>query len=164
MSTYYHSNNSAKVAGILRDGFSDEYEHATKGISGVYVTDAPGEPDPAGRQLLEISLPAEISITKFEICAPKEDVCWQEFLVPAHLLNECAEIRPVPKIAWDARWRQWKKQYIESQFRSLIECGLVEVAKDSEGRPIYRNGQLVYRTRDKSKNSKRQLDMPLEDL
>jgi hypothetical protein len=170
MSTYYYFNTSAEVAAILRDGFSHEYKNKTTGISGVYVADAPGDPNYSDHRLLEITLPPEISISQFEIFSNtlKEGVCWRALLIPAGLFNECAEIRPVPKTAWEQRWRQWNEQWIDSQIRRLIERmverGLAEVVKDSEGKPIYRNGELAYRLRDKSEGFKRQLDMLLEDL
>jgi hypothetical protein len=72
---YYCSNTSAACAAILRDGFTDEPElQPSTGKIGVYLSDCPGEPDPEypDDQLLEITLPPEISISQFEIFISKE--------------------------------------------------------------------------------------------
>jgi hypothetical protein len=140
---------SAEVEAILRDGFVNEYKCKTKGITGVYLADAPGGPDPdwPDDQLLEIILPQEIDISQFEIF--KEGVRWREWLVPAGFLNECAEIRLLPKAEWDQSWTQWKEQWFDQQFSHMLELGLIEVAKDAEGQSIYRDDKPVYRLSDK---------------
>jgi hypothetical protein len=118
MSILYCTNTGAECAAILRDGFSDEPElKPSTGKIGVYLSDCPGEPDPdyPDDQLLEITLPPEISISQYEIFVPKEGTRWREFVVPAHILNESAEIYSVPKTEWDQKLRQWKKQWIDSQ-------------------------------------------------
>jgi hypothetical protein len=72
MNTYYHSDTSAEVEAIVRDGFIDHMEHKRSGMRGVYIADAPGEPDPdyPDDQLLEITLPAEIDCSQWELAAP----------------------------------------------------------------------------------------------
>ena len=103
MPTYYYINDSAQIEAIFRDGFLDEYKDTTTGISGVYVADSPGEPDPEypDDQLLEIVLPPEISISQFETFKEcKGDTRWREWVLPADLLNECAEVRVLPKAKW----------------------------------------------------------------
>ena len=60
MNTYYYSGTSDEIETILRDGFVDNIEERNTGRRGVYVGDAPGEPDPdyPDDELLEIhSLP-----------------------------------------------------------------------------------------------------------
>jgi hypothetical protein len=42
MNTYYHSDTSAEVEAIVRDGFIDHMKHKRSGMRGVYVADAPG--------------------------------------------------------------------------------------------------------------------------
>ncbi|HKB92130.1 MAG TPA: hypothetical protein VKC60_16555 [Opitutaceae bacterium] len=44
MNTYYHSDTSAEVEAIVRDGFIDHIIHKRSGMRGVYIADAPGEP------------------------------------------------------------------------------------------------------------------------
>jgi hypothetical protein len=77
MNTYY--DTSAEVEAILRDGFIDECRCKTTGVSGVYLADSPGEPDSnhLDHQLLEISLPPDISISRFEVFKQcKGDTAW----------------------------------------------------------------------------------------
>jgi hypothetical protein len=93
MNPYYYVNTRAKIEAILRDGFGNEYKEKTTGISGVYLADSPGVPDPDYlNQLLEITLPPEIDISQFENKAG--GTLWREWLVPAHLLNEWAGNSP----------------------------------------------------------------------
>jgi hypothetical protein len=113
MPTYYYIKESTQIEAILRDGFLDEYKDTTTGINGVYLADSPGAPDPEypDDQLLEITLPPEISISQFEAFKHcKGDTRWREWVLPAELLNECAEVRVVPNTEWSTRWKQWVKQ------------------------------------------------------
>jgi hypothetical protein len=150
---YYCTNTSTECAAILRDGFSDEHEAEINppGIFGVYLSDCPGEQDSEypDDQLLEIVLSPQISIAQFEIFVPKEGTRWREFVVPAHLLNEWAEIRLLPKEEWGPKWERWlleqKLKALDRGFKLLIERGYLEVARDAAGKPIYRQGQLAYK-------------------
>jgi hypothetical protein len=81
INTYYYVNASAEVEAILRDGFINEYKETTTGISGVYLANSLGEPDPEypKDQLLEIILPPEISISQLEVFKDQEGVRWREW-------------------------------------------------------------------------------------
>ncbi len=148
MNPYYYVNTRAKIEAILRDGFGNEYKEKTTGTEGVYLTDAPGEPDPdyPDDQLLEVILPSEVDISQFEIKA--EGVRWREWIVPGDLLNQSAEIRLLPKEEWSPRWKEWlleqKLNRLDRGFKCLIERGYLEVVRDAAGQPRYRGGQPVY--------------------
>ena len=145
INTYYYVNTSAEVEAILRDGFINECKETTTGISGVYLADSPGEPDPEypNDQLLEIILPPEISISQFELF--KEGARWREWLVPAGLLNECAEIRVLPKAQWAQKCRGDYCKRMMQAFDYLIADGYLVLSLDSEGQPMFRNGEPVYK-------------------
>jgi hypothetical protein len=154
INTYYYVNTSAEVEAILRDGFIDEYKETTTGMSGVYLASSPGEPEPdyPDDELLEITLPAEISISQFERF--KEGCRWREWLLPASLLNECAEIRPVTKAGWQQKWSQWQGLWIVETRTDLVAKGLLEQAKDAQGQPLYQDGQPVWRLTEKGEKPK----------
>lgn len=125
MNTFYCVNTSAEVEAILRDGFIKEYKETATGISGVYLADSPGEPDPdyPDDQLLEITLPPEISISQFEAFKHcKGDMRWREWVLPADLLNECAEVRVVPKAEWGTRWKQWVDRRAKQRQRPALSA------------------------------------------
>ncbi len=149
MSIYYYIDTRESIAAILRDGFTNQYKETTTGAQGVYLADAPGAPDPDYPldQLLEISLPPKIDLSQFENKAGGAQ--WREWLVPAHLLNEWAEIRLLPKEEWGPRWEKWlleqKLEGVDQGFKALVERGYLEVARDVAGKPIYRRGQLAYK-------------------
>jgi hypothetical protein len=133
--TYYYVDTRESIAAILRDGFSISHEdkEKTTGAAGVYLTDAPGAPDPDYPldQLLEITLPPEIDISQFKIKAgaPEEPIParWREWLVPSHLLNEWALIRLLPKEEWGPRWERWlleqQLEGFDQAFKDLVERG-----------------------------------------
>ena len=126
INTYYSVSTNAEVERILRDGFINEYKETTTGISGVYLANSPGEPDPEypDDQLLEITLPPEISISQFEVFKKcKENTPWREWVLPAGLLNECGEVHLVPKVEWGERWRQWVERSAEPIIIKL--CGAI---------------------------------------
>jgi hypothetical protein len=106
MNTYYYVDTCESIATILRDGFSvnNQGKEKTTGKSGVYLVDAPGALDPDHDQLLEIKLPPALELSQFE---NKTGGTW---LVPAHLLDEWAEIRLLPKEEWNPKWEEWLEQ------------------------------------------------------
>ena len=67
MNTYYYSGTSDEIETILHDGFVDYIEERNTGRLGVYVGDAPGEPDPdfPDDQVLEITLPEQIDTSNW---------------------------------------------------------------------------------------------------
>lgn len=146
INTYYSVSTSAEVEAILRDGFRTECEATVEGKSGVYLADSPGEPDPdyPDDQLLEITLPTDISILQFEVGREcKGNTRWREWVLPTSLLKECAEVHLVPKAEWGERWRQWEERPAEPIIIKL--CGAILAIFP---RSICRKGKrvLFYRT------------------
>jgi len=70
---YYHVGDADEIQAILRNGFIDnvqELDDTGKVLKrGVYIIDAPGEPDPNYPldQLLEIAIPPEIDLRKWRL-------------------------------------------------------------------------------------------------
>jgi len=87
-------------------------------------------------QLLEISLPAEIDISPFEIFAP--GARWREWSVPANIINQYGKTRLLPD---DERY--------QAPLKELVAEGFFEQAKDSQGQLIYRDGKPVWRITEK---------------
>jgi hypothetical protein len=143
MKLYYCSKTTEETHTILRDGFINNLE--CKGISCIYLADTPAAKQ--GEQLLEISLPAEIDISPFEIFAPRAP--WREWCVPAGILNQYGKTRLLPD---DERNRALLDRIIEVR-KELVDDGLLEQARDSQGQLIYRNGQPVWRITEKGKAS-----------
>jgi len=98
-------------------------------------------------QLLEISLPAEIDISPFEIFAP--GARWREWSVPANIINQYGKTRLLPD---DERDQALLDRIIEMR-KELVAEGLLEQAKDSQGQVIYRNGKPVWRITEKGRIS-----------
>ena len=109
MNTYYYSGTSDEIETILHDGFVDYIEERNTGRLGVYVGDAPGEPDPEypDDNLLEITLPGEIDTSKWRLVLP-EKPCWHEWLIPASTLNKHARVRKLRKDQWENAWTKYK--------------------------------------------------------
>jgi len=109
MNTYYHSGTSDEIETILHDGFVDNIKERNTGRRGVYVADAPGEPDPEypDDNLLEITLPGEIDTSKWRLVLP-EKPCWHEWLIPASTLNKHARVRKLRKDQWENAWTKYK--------------------------------------------------------
>jgi hypothetical protein len=158
MNTYYYSDSSDEIETILRDGFLDNMEEPDTGRLGVYVGDSPGEPDPAypDDQLLEITLPGQIDNSNWRLVCPENPCRWKEWLIPARILNKHARVRQLRKDQWEQAWTKYKdaeqlrvKEAAKKQWDALVGAGLIIVATDSEGRPVYRNGQLVYKLSEK---------------
>ena len=89
MKLYYCSKTTEETHAILRDGFINDLEY--KGISCIYLADTPAAW--LGEQLLEISLPAEIDISPFEI-APQAP--FRGWCVPAGIINQYGKTRLLP--------------------------------------------------------------------
>ena len=139
MKLYYCSKTTEETHTILRDGFINDLKY--RGISCIYLADTlAAQP---GEQLLEISLPAEIDISPFEIFAP--GARWREWCVPANIVNQYGKIRQLPE---DERKQALRDRIIELR-KELVADGLLEHAKDSQGKPVYRNGKPVWRTTEK---------------
>jgi hypothetical protein len=156
MNTYYHSATSAKVEAIVRDGFIDQIKDKRSGMRGVYIADAPGEPDPdyPDRQLLEITLPAEIDCSQWELAA-RENLGvprWRVWLIPARILNQHGRVRQLRK----DQWKQLSAKYIDACIlktqEELVAVGFLERARDSQGQPIYRDGKAVWRLTEKARS------------
>jgi hypothetical protein len=164
MNTYYHSGTSDEIETILRNGFVDNIKERNTGRLGVYVGDTPGEPDPEypDDHLLEITLPGEIDTSKWRLVVPEKPCRWQEWLIPASTLNKHARVRELRKDQWEQAWAKYKdahqkkgKEAADKVWDDLVAAGLIIGARDSEGRPMYRNGELVY-------NDKRERRTPRE--
>jgi hypothetical protein len=143
MKLYYCSKMTEETHAILRDGFINDSEY--KGISGIYLVDAPAAQP--GEQLLEISLPAEIDISPFEIFAPGAP--WREWCVPVGIINQYGKTR---QLSGDERDQAQFERIIEVR-NELVAEGLLEQAKDSQGQLIYRNGKPAYRITEKGRAS-----------
>jgi hypothetical protein len=150
---YYHFGDTKEIQAILRDGFTDvstQIEGVLK--PGVYITDATGEPDPdyPNDQLLEITLGPEIDLRKWRLvfAKPAKPCSWQEWIVPADLLNTHAQVRLLTSQEWEELWAKYlalrKAEGLMHAFHSLVADGYLETARDAKGQPIYRRGEPAY--------------------
>jgi hypothetical protein len=131
MKLYYCSKTTEETHAILRDGFINDLEY--KGISCIYLADTPGAwPH---EQPLEISLPAEIDISSFEI-APQSP--FRGWYVPAGIINQYGKTRLLPD---DERYQA--PLDIPEALKELVAEGFFEQVKDSQGQLIYRDGKPV---------------------
>jgi hypothetical protein len=140
MKLYYSPETTEETHAILRDGFINDLKY--KGISCIYLADTPVAQQ--GEQLLEISVPAEIDISPFEIFAPRPR--WREWCVPANIINQYGKTRRLPD---DEQDQVLLKRIIEAR-KELVAYGLLEQAKDSQGQLIYRNEKPVGRLTEKT--------------
>jgi len=160
MNTYYYSGTSDEIETILRNGFVDNIKERNTGRLGVYVGDTPGEPDPEypDDHLLEITLPGEIDTSKWNLVLPENPCSWQEWLIPASTLNKHARVRKLRKDQWENAWTKYKDaqrlKTIEG-LDALAAAGLLIVARDAQGRPMYRNGEFVYKLSEKGQRHAR---------
>jgi hypothetical protein len=156
MNTYYYSGSSDEIETILRNGFTDNLKQTESTRSGVYITDAPGEPDPdyPGDQLLEITLPAEIDCSRWKLVFPNSPADWQEWLIPARVLNKHARVRQLRKDQWEQAWAKYKDAQELKVREDLVVLGFLEHAKDSQGQPIYGDGKPVWRLTEKGRSIK----------
>jgi len=125
MNTYYYSDGSDEIQAILRNGFVDNMKERDTGRLGVYVADAPGEPDPdfPDDELLEITLPAQIDTSDWRLVVPEKPCRWQEWLIPARIVNKQAKVRQLTKEQWEQAWAKYKDaqklKAIESRGKKL---------------------------------------------
>jgi len=150
---YYHVGSVDEIQVILRNGFIDITTRINGLLKrGVYIADAPGELDsdyPLD-QLLEITLPPEIDLRKWRLVfvIPEKPCRWQEWIVPADLLNKQARVRLLTNQEWEGLWanilQPRRAGELMRAFDSLVADGYLEIARDSEGQPIYRNGDPAY--------------------
>jgi len=139
MKLYYCSKTTEETHAILRDGFINDLEY--KGISCIYLDESRGAwPH---EQVLEISLPAEIDISPFEIDPQSPFRGWY---VPAGIINQHGKTRLVPD---DERYQVTLD--ITGALKGLVVEGWLERAKDSQGQLIYRDGKPVWGITEKYK-------------
>jgi hypothetical protein len=154
--TYYYFGDTDEITAILRDGFIDEWKtkrHGKRNRLGVYVTDSPGEPDPnhPENQILEITLPARIDTSEWRLVIPESPpCCWQEWVIPAEILNKHATLRYLSSEEWERTGAQHRRAHVGELREELTAAGLLEHAKDSTGQLMYRNGQPVFRVTEKA--------------
>jgi hypothetical protein len=110
MNTYYYSGSSDEIETILRNGFLDNTKERNTGRLGVYVGDAPGEPDPdfPDDQVLEITLPEQIDTSNWRLVVPEKPCRWQESLIPARAFNEHGSVRQLRRDEWENAWTKYK--------------------------------------------------------
>jgi len=110
INTYYYSGSSEEIETILRDGFVDNIEERNTGRLGVYVGDAPGEPDPdfPDDQVLEITLPEQIDTSNWRLVVPEKPCRWQEWLIPVRVFNEHGSVRQLRRDEWENAWTKYK--------------------------------------------------------
>ncbi len=139
MKLYYSSKTTEETHVILRDGFINDLEY--KGISCIYLADTPGAwPH---EQPLEISLPAEIDISPFEI-APQAP--FRGWCVPAGIINQYGKTRLLPDD------EGYQARFVTTEaLKELVAQGFFEQVKDSQGQLIYRDGKPVWRITEKGK-------------
>ena len=149
MNTYYYVDNSDEIEAILREGFFDNLRERNTGRLGVYVADCPGAPDPAfpDQQVLEIMLPEQIDTSDWRLVLPGDPCSCQEWLMPARILNEHASVRQLKKDEWEqalAKYKGAQRLKTIEALDDLRAAGLLIVARDAQGQPMYRNGKPVY--------------------
>jgi hypothetical protein len=110
MNTYYYSGSSDEIETILRNGFLDNTKERNTGRLGVYVGDAPGEPDPdfPDDQVLEITLPEQIDTSNWRLVVPEKPCRWQEWLIPARVFNKHGSVRQLRRDEWENAWTKYK--------------------------------------------------------
>jgi hypothetical protein len=77
---------------------------------------------------------------------------WQEWLIPARILNEHASVRQLKKDEWEqalAKYKDAQRLKTIEALDDLRAAGLLIAERDSQGRPMYRNGKLVYKLSEK---------------
>jgi hypothetical protein len=151
MNTYYYTGDAEEIETILRDGFIDYTKRKDTGQLGVCVADSPGAPSNPNEGLLKITLPAQIDTSRWRLVFPDNPGTWGEWLLPAHVLNEHARVRQLREDQWKEACAKYKKAQILKVQEELIAEGLFEHAKDSHGRPLYRNGKPVWRLTEKGR-------------
>jgi hypothetical protein len=153
MNTYFLTGTRDEIEAILADGLIDQVRatKSNRAQSGVYIANSPGKPDPEfpDDQLLEIKLPEIIDVSPWELVLPPDRRAhYGEWVVPSSVLNEHAKLRQVPEDEWNQLWAQDKEARVthaaEVQ-RQMIALGLLDHVKDAHGRPLYRDGQPVWR-------------------
>jgi hypothetical protein len=77
--------------------------------------------------------------------SPENPCRWQEWLIPARILNEQGSVRQLRK---DAQQLKAIEAATEG-WDALVAAGLIIVARGSKGRLGYRNGKLVYKLSEK---------------
>jgi hypothetical protein len=92
-------------------------------------------------------LPAEINISPFEMFVPGAE--WREWCVPADIINQYGKVRQLPEDERARAKHQWEFECIVKAREELTAAGLLAIARDANGQPIYRNGQIVYRITEK---------------
>jgi hypothetical protein len=142
---YYYCDKRGEIEAILRDGFIDTLTNTSNGIHGVYLAEAPGNPDPEylDNQLLEITLSPQVDISHFELIAP--NATCREWVIPASILNRYGRVRPLSADQWKEALTKWRHQIVTEELEELVKLGYLEHAKDSQGQLKYRNGQRVLR-------------------
>jgi len=157
---YYHSDDIEEIQAILRDGFTD----ITKRIDGllkrgVYIADAPGEWDQEfpDDQLLEITLPPEIDLRQWRVVyvIPGKPCRWNEWIVPADLLNKHAKLRLLTNLEWKELWSKYsaykRAKELMRVFDHFVANGYLEIARDPKGEPVFRRGEQAYVWSEKSR-------------
>jgi hypothetical protein len=149
----YHSGDADEIHAILRNGFIDTAKQIDGLLKqGVYITDAPGEPDQEypRDQLLEITLAPEIDLRKWRIMyvIPGKPCRWAEWIVPAALLNKHGQLRLLTGQEWKGLWAKHlahrRADELMRAFDKLVADGYLEIARDAQGQPIYRRGEPSY--------------------
>jgi hypothetical protein len=115
---YYCPKTTEEAHAILGNGFINDSEY--KGVNGIAFVGTPAAAVQQAEQLLEISLPAEIDISSFEISA---------WCIPADIINQYGKIRQLPESELEQAWQQ---SFIETR-KELVAEGVLEHAKDSHG-------------------------------
>ena len=143
---YYHSGDADEIQAILHDGFIDNLKRRDTGKRGFYIADAPGKPDPEylNKQLLEISLPPQIDISKWILVILEKPAQWNEWVIPAKILNKDARVRRLSPEEWEQAWAKYKEVQLTQAQEELTAEGLLEHARDSAEKLMYRNGQPVW--------------------
>ena len=99
----FHTTAAAHtiLTGGFRDG-NDDYGFVTLDVVGVFLSDLPAGigNGATGTDVLEVILPADVDLTRFAIVEDGHEP-W-EWVIPAALLNTCAEIRLLTEREVDA--------------------------------------------------------------
>jgi hypothetical protein len=151
---YYHVGDADEIQAILRHGFSNGTAQIDGRLKkGIYLMGATGSTDPDYPldQMLEITLPPQIDLSKWQLPAviPGKRLCrWAEWIVPAKVLNRHAKLRVLTNQEWEELWTIFCAHHGAEQamrnFDSFIAEGLLEPARDSRGQVIYIDGEVGY--------------------
>jgi hypothetical protein len=129
--TYYHVDSPDEIAIILHEGFADDVIDKQRNRWGVYMMDSPTKPDPdyPNNELLEIVFQAQVNLSRWRLLIPEKPAQWNEWVIPARVLNKHARVRLLALPEWELAWDQYRLNQIVELGRILLQQGSLNTPK-----------------------------------